>query len=416
MRPFWYKSRKLFCEDVPVAEIARKVGTPFYLYSQSALELQFQAFDKAFAPRPHLTCYAMKANSNLAILSLFRTLGAGFDVVSKGELMRALAVGMDPKKIIFSGVGKTEDEIDLGLRRGILQFNVESVAELRTLEARAQAQAKVADFALRVNPDVDSRTHPYIATGARQHKFGIALEQVPEVYRRAQRSRYLRITGVGCHIGSQITSIEPFITAVRRLKEIFLRLRAEGVDVRHLDLGGGLGIVYKDEAPPHPGKYARAVLAVLGDLNCKLILEPGRVIVGNAGALITRVILTKETSNKNFIVVDAGMNDLMRPSLYGAYHGVQAVALNRRGSWKADVVGPICESGDLLALDRKMPIVRADELLAIMSSGAYGFALSSNYNSRARAAEVMVRGRRVKVIRRRERFQDLVRGEALRPL
>jgi diaminopimelate decarboxylase len=416
VQPFWYKSRKLFCEDVPVAEIARKVGTPFYLYSQSALELQFRVFDQAFAPLPHLTCYAMKANSNLAILSLFRTLGAGFDVVSKGELMRAFAVGMDPKKIIFSGVGKTEDEIDLGLRRGILQFNVESVAELRTLEGRAQTLGKVADFALRVNPDVDSRTHPYIATGARHHKFGISIEKALEIYRRAKRSRYLRITGIGCHIGSQITSIEPFITAVQRLKETFLHLRAEGVDVRHLDLGGGLGIVYKDETPPHPREYARAVLAALGNLNCTLLLEPGRVIVGNAGALITRVILTKETSNKNFIVVDAGMSDLMRPSLYGAYHGIQAVALNRRGSWKADVVGPICESGDFLALDRKMPIVGADELLAIMCSGAYGFTLSSNYNSRARAPEVMVRGRRVKVIRRRERFQDLVRGEALRPI
>jgi diaminopimelate decarboxylase len=255
-----------------------------------------------------------------------------------------------------------------------------------------------------------------MATGARYHKFGISIERALEIYRRAKRSRHLRITGVGCHIGSQITSIEPFITAVRRLKEIFLHLRAEGVGARHLDLGGGLGIVYKDETPPPPREYARAVLAVLGNLNCTLLLEPGRVIVGNAGALITRVVLTKEMSNKNYIVVDAGMSDLMRPSLYGAYHGIQAVSRNRRGSWTADVVGPICESGDFLALDRKMPIVRADELLAIMCAGAYGFALSSNYNSRARAAEVMVRGRRAKVIRRRERFQDLVRGEALRPL
>lgn len=416
MQPFCYKSGKLFCEDVPVAEIARKVGTPFYLYSQSALELQFRAFDQAFASLPHLTCYAIKANSNLAILSLFRKLGAGFDVVSRGELMRALAVGADPKKIVFSGVGKTQDEIDLGLRRGILQFNVESVAELRMLEARAQALEKVADFALRVNPDVDSRTHPYIATGARYHKFGIPIERALEIYRSAKQSRCLRIAGVGCHIGSQITSIEPFIAAVRRLKEIFLRLRMEGVNVRHLDLGGGLGIVYKDETPPSPREYARAVLTVLGNLNCTLLLEPGRVIVGNAGTLITRVVRTKEMSNKNFIVVDAGMSDLMRPSLYAAYHGIQAVTRNRRRSWTADVVGPLCESGDFLALDRKLPIVRADELLAIMGSGAYCFALSSNYNSRVRPAEVMVRGRRVKVIRRRERFQDLVRGETLRPL
>jgi diaminopimelate decarboxylase len=330
--------------------------------------------------------------------------------------MRALAVGADPKKIVFSGVGKTQDEIDLGLRRGILQFNVESVAELKMLEARAQALGKVADFALRVNPDVDPPTHPYMATGARYHKFGIPIEQAPDIYRRARRSRYLRITGVGCHIGSQITSIEPFIRAVQRLREIFLHLRAEGIGVRHLDLGGGLGIVYKDETPPLPREYARAVLAALGNLDCTLLLEPGRVIAANAGALITRVVLTKKTGRKNFVVVDGGMSDLMRPSLYGAYHGVQVVTRNRRGSWTADVVGPICETGDFLALDRKMPIVKADELLAIMCSGAYGFTLSSNYNSRTRAAEVMVRGRRVKIIRRRERFQDLVRGEALRPL
>jgi diaminopimelate decarboxylase len=415
-QPFWYKKREMYCEDVPVAEIARKCGTPLYLYSQSALMHQYRTFDEAFAPVPHLICYAVKANSNLAILSLFRALGSGFDVVSGGELMRAFAAGMDPKRIIFSGVGKTVDEIDLGLRRGILQFNIESVAELGMVAARAQALGRVADIALRVNPDVDPRTHPYISTGAREHKFGIAFDQALQIYRRARRSRHLRITGVACHIGSQITTIEPFLSALERLKEIFRCLHAEGVNIRNLDLGGGLGIVYDDELPPHPAAYAQAVVAAVRDLDCRLLLEPGRVIAGNAGILVTRVIVTKQNGAKNFVVVDAGMNDLIRPSLYGSHHRVQAVTLTRRAAWKADIVGPICESGDFLARDRNMTVVKAKELLAIMSAGAYGFVLSSNYNTRARAAEVLVRGSRIKVIRRRERFPELIRSEALQPL
>jgi diaminopimelate decarboxylase len=415
-QPFWYKKREMYCEDVPVAEIARKCGTPLYLYSQSALMHQYRTFDEAFAPVPHLICYAVKANSNLAILSLFRALGSGFDVVSGGELMRAFAAGMDPKRIIFSGVGKTVDEIDLGLRRGILQFNIESVAELGMVAARAQALGRVADIALRVNPDVDPRTHPYISTGAREHKFGIAFDQALQIYRRARRSRHLRITGVACHIGSQITTIEPFLSALERLKEIFRCLHAEGVNIRNLDLGGGLGIVYDDELPPHPAAYAQAVVAAVRDLDCRLLLEPGRVIAGNAGILVTRVIVTKQNGAKNFVVVDAGMNDLIRPSLYGSHHRVQAVTLTRRAAWKADIVGPICESGDFLARDRNMTVVKAKELLAIMSAGAYGFVLSSNYNTRARAAEVLVRGSRIKIIRRRERFPELIRGEALQPL
>jgi diaminopimelate decarboxylase len=272
VKPFGYRNGKLFCEEVPVADIARKIGTPFYLYSQSAFEQQFLAFDQSFAPQPHLTCYAVKANSNLAVLSLFRSLGAGFDVVSKGELLRALAAGADPKKIIFSGVGKTEDEIDLGLRRGILQFNVESAAELNMLEARARALGKTADFALRVNPGVDARTHPYISTGLRRHKFGIPIEAAGEIHRRARRSRHLRIAGIACHIGSQITSVKPFLAALRRLRGIFLELRAEGTDVRRLDLGGGLGIVYHNEKPPHPRAYAQAILGVIKDIDCTLVI------------------------------------------------------------------------------------------------------------------------------------------------
>jgi diaminopimelate decarboxylase len=416
VNPFQYRRGKLFCEEVPVAEVARRVGTPFYLYSQSALVQQFRAFDRAFAPIPHLTCYAVKANSNLAILSLFRSLGAGFDTVSKGEMMRALAAGADPAKIVFSGVGKTEDEIDLGLHSGIMQFNVESPAELKKLEARARALGKPARIALRVNPGIDARTHPAIATGMSHHKFGIEVGNALEIYHRAARSRHLQITGVACHIGSQITKVGPFQAALRQLRSIFLHLRAQRVPVRHLDLGGGLGIVYHDEKPPLPEEYARAILPLLRDIDCTLLLEPGRILVGNGGILVTRVVFTKQNGHKNFIVVDAGMNDLIRPSLYGANHRIQAVAPGRRRQWTADVVGPICESGDFFARDRHMPIVKEGELLAIMSAGAYGFALASNYNSRTRPPEVLVRKDRVKIIRKREQFQDLTRGESLRPL
>lgn len=416
MLPFCYRKGKLFCEDVQVEDIARKVGTPFYLYSQSSLASRFRVFDDAFRTLPHLTCYAVKANSNLAILSLFRSLGAGFDVVSEGELMRSFRAGMDPEKIIFSGVGKTEDELDLALHRGILQFNVESAAELLMLEARAHTSGKVAPFAIRVNPDVDPGTHPYIATGGRHHKFGIPSEQALDLYSRARLSPHLRITGVGCHIGSQITSLGPFIREVRLLRKIFLALRASGIGVLNLDLGGGLGIVYHEETPPEPREYAEAILNALKGVECRLILEPGRVIVGNSGILVTRVTLTKRSGAKVFVVVDAGMNDLLRPTLYGSYHRIQPLTQTRRRSLRADVVGPICESGDFFALARSMQRVEAGEMLAIMSAGAYGFVLASNYNSRLRPAEVLVRGRRMKVIRRRERFQDLIRDESLTPL
>ncbi len=416
MHHFWYNKNKLYCEDVPVAEIARKVGTPFYLYSQSTLERHFKTFDLAFGLLPHLTCYAVKANSNLAILSLFRRLGAGFDIVSGGELLRALRAGADPQKIVFSGVGKTEDEIDLALNTGILQFNVESPAELAIIDARAAAAGKPARIALRVNPNVDPKTHPYIATGLREHKFGVAIESAPELYRKASRSPHLKITGIGFHIGSQITRVEPFVEALSRLKGMVTTLRDGGVQIEYLDLGGGLGITYNDEVPPHPDDYGKAVLELVRDMGCTVLLEPGRVIVGNAGILVTRVLLTKKNGGKTFVIVDAGMNDLMRPSLYGSYHAIQPETLRGRGRCNADIVGPICESGDFLARDRDMPVVRARDLLAIMSSGAYGFALSSNYNSRPRVPEVLVRGKRMKVIRKREVFKDLVRGEALNPL
>jgi diaminopimelate decarboxylase len=413
---FWYNKNKLYCEDVSIADVARQVGTPFYLYSQSTLERHFKTFDMAFGAIPHLTCYAVKANSNLAILSLFRRMGAGFDIVSGGELLRALKAGGDPQKIVFSGVGKTPEEIDLALQHDILQFNVESSAELRMIETRARSKRKRARISLRVNPNVDPKTHPYIATGLRQHKFGVPIDSAAELYRRAGRSDHLRITGIGFHIGSQITRVEPFIDALKRLKKIVSALRKDGIAIRYLDLGGGLGITYNDEVPPHPDDYGKAVLDVVKDMECTLLLEPGRVIVGNAGILVTRVLLTKQNEGKNFVIVDAGMNDLVRPSLYGSYHGIQPETLSGGSRWTADVVGPICESGDFLARDRDMPHVKSKDLLAIMSAGAYGFVLSSNYNSRPRIPEVLVRGKRIKVIRKRETFRDLIRSESPNPL
>jgi diaminopimelate decarboxylase len=416
MHQFWYKGKRLYCEDVPVAAIAREVGTPFYLYSQATLERHFTVFDRAFEAVPHLICYAVKANSTLAILALFRRLGGGFDIVSGGELRRVLRAGGDPRKIVFSGVGKSADELDLALRQDILQFNVESAAELDLLDARAGALRRKARISLRVNPDVDASTHPYIATGLRQHKFGVPMELALALYRRARGRRHLQVTGIGFHIGSQITRLDPFIDALTRLKELVLSLRRSGVEIRHLDLGGGLGITYNDEVPPQPDEYGRAILGLVHDLDCTLLLEPGRVIVGNAGILVSRVLLTKENRGKNFVVVDAAMNDLIRPSLYGSYHAIQPENMRRRGSWTADVVGPICESGDFLARDREMPVVKAGDLVAIMSAGAYGSVLASNYNSRPRAPEIMVKGERFKVIRKRQTPQDMMRGEALTPL
>lgn len=416
MHYFKYRRNRLWCEDVPVAEVARKAGTPVYVYSQSTLERHFRVFDGAFRGVPHLTCYAVKANSNLAILRLFRNLGAGFDIVSAGELSRVLAIGADPSRIVFSGVGKTVGEIDLALHSDILQFNVESAAELLILESRARAAGKKARLSLRVNPDVDPLTHPYISTGLRENKFGIAMDDVPPLCRRAKRSKHLVVAGVGFHIGSQITRVDPFLDALNRLKGLVLGLRSLRLDVRHLDLGGGLGITYNDEVPPHPDVYGKALSEAAADLGCKVLLEPGRVLVGNAGILVTRVILTKRNGGKHFVVVDAGMNDLMRPSLYGSYHKIQPATVYRRGERTVDVVGPVCESGDFLARDREMPEVRAGELLAVMSAGAYGMVLASNYNSRARPAEVLVKGSRLKIIRRRESFDDLIRGESTRPL
>ncbi|MBA4421544.1 MAG: diaminopimelate decarboxylase [Syntrophus sp. (in: bacteria)] len=413
MNDFNYLSDHLSCEEVPVETIAREAGTPFYLYSHRTLRRHFRIFDSAFAEVPHIVCFAVKANSNTAILRIFVREGGGVDLVSGGELYRALKAGVDPGKIVYSGVGKREDEIDFALRTGILMFNVESDQELEKINTRAQILGVRAGIGLRVNPDVDPQTHPHISTGLRENKFGINIEASLTAYRRAAGLKHLDIKGVSCHIGSQVTKLSPFIDALARLKELILQLRKEGIAIRYLDLGGGLGITYDRETPPHPSEYARAIIDAAREIDCTFIFEPGRVIVGNAGILVTRVLYTKENEGKRFIIVDAGMNDLVRPSLYGSFHHIQPVIRRKREEIVADVVGPICESGDFLAKGRKLPAFEQGELLAVMSAGAYGFSMSSNYNSRPRAPEILVRDDRWYVIRKRETWEDLDRGEEI---
>lgn len=413
MNHFDYRENQLYCEEVPVEAIAREVGTPFYLYSHRTLRHHFQVFDAAFAAVPHIVCFAVKANSNIAILRTFVREGGGVDLVSGGELFRALQAGVDPGKIVYSGVGKREDEIDFALRTGILMFNVESEQELLTIHARAEKMGVKAGIALRVNPDVNPQTHPHISTGLKENKFGIHVEGSLAAYKRAARLKHLDIRGISCHIGSQVTRIAPFVDALQRLKELYRRLREEGIPIRYLDLGGGLGITYDQEAPPHPSEYARAIVEASRELDCTFIFEPGRVIVGNAGILVSRVLYTKANEEKRFIIVDAGMNDLIRPSLYGSYHRILPVTQRRREEITADVVGPICESGDFLAKGRKLPAFESGELMAVMSAGAYGFTMACNYNSRPRVAEVMAHDDRWSVIRQRETYEDLIRGEAI---
>jgi diaminopimelate decarboxylase len=410
MNYFNYQGDRLFCEEVDVEAVAREVGTPFYLYSHRTLRQHFQVFDAAFAEVPHMVCFAVKANSNTAILRLFAKEGGGVDLVSGGELYRALKAGVDPGKIVYSGVGKKDDEIDYALKTGILMFNVESDQELRTINDRAALLGVRAGIALRVNPDVDPQTHPHISTGLKENKFGIDVEGALAAYRNAKALSNLDIKGVSCHIGSQVTKISPFIDALGRLKELIRLLREEGIAIRYLDLGGGLGIAYDKETPPQPAEYARAIMDASKDLDCTFIFEPGRVIVGNAGILVTRVLYTKANDSKRFIIVDAGMNDLVRPSLYGSFHQIRPVI---RKEITADVVGPICETGDFLAKGRTLPAFERGDLLAVMSAGAYGFAMSSNYNSRPRVPEILVRDENWYVIRKRETSEDLIRGEEI---
>ena len=411
---FGYKDRELHAEAVPLSRIAEQHGTPCFVYSRAALTDAWRAFDAAFTDRDHLVCYAVKANSNLAILNLFARLGSGFDIVSGGELQRVLAAGGDPRKIVFSGVGKSADEIRRALHAGILCFNVESESELIRLDRIAGELGKAAPVSLRVNPDVDAKTHPYIATGLKQNKFGVAYRDALALYHRARGLHHLKIEGIDCHIGSQLTEIAPFAAALEKVLDLLDRLQREGIVISHLDLGGGLGIRYQDEVPPAIGDYARTLIDLVGKRPQKLLLEPGRALVGNAGILLTRVEYLKHGEEKNFAVVDAAMNDLMRPALYDAWHDVRPVLAGAAGGDVYEIVGPVCESGDFLAHDRKLAL-REGDLLAIMSAGAYGMSMSSNYNTRPRAAEVMVDAARSYVIRERETVDELMSRERFQP-
>jgi len=418
MNHFEYRNGEMFAEDVPLKRIAREVGTPAYVYSLATLKRHFKVFDEAFTKVRHIVCFSVKANSNLALLRAFAKEGSGFDIVSGGELFRALKVGADPKKIVFSGVGKKKEEIEYALNTGILMFNVESEQELLALNDIALGIGKRAPISLRVNPDVDPQTHPYISTGMKKAKFGVDIKKSLETYRTAISLKNVEVVGVDCHIGSQLTSITPFVDALAKVREYLDRVLAgemkrEGAQIRYLDLGGGLGIHYHDETPPLPDEYAKAIIQGLEGLDVTLILEPGRVIVGNAGILLTEVQYIKETDTKKFVIVDSGMNDLIRPALYGSYQAIQPVVDNQAQKIVVDVVGPICESGDFFAKDREIPRPQRGDLLAVMSAGAYGFTMASNYNSHPKSPEVLVDGEKYYVVRERESFEDLIRGETI---
>lgn len=408
---FQYRDDRLFAEDVPVADIAERFGTPCYVYSAATLRRHYRVFDEALSGHPHLVCYAVKANSNLGVLSLLAGMGSGFDIVSVGELERVLAAGGDPAKVVFSGVGKRADEILRALDVGIRCFNVESEAELERLNTLAGEMGKQASISLRVNPDVDAKTHPYIATGLQENKFGIAIERAEAVYAHAAQLPHINVTGVDCHIGSQLTDIAPFEDAVRRVLALIDRLASHDIAIRHLDVGGGLGIRYHDENPPLPDAYAKAIRALVADRDLELLVEPGRAIAGNAGILLTRVELLKPGNDHNFAIVDGAMNDLLRPALYDAWHDIVAVHASVDGDTRRwDVVGPVCETGDFFGHQRELSLAAGD-LLAVRSAGAYGFTMASNYNSRARPAEVLVDGDSMHLVRERESLADLMRGE-----
>jgi len=413
MHHFEYRNDEMYCENVPVSRIAEAVGTPFYLYSYATLKRHFLIFDAAFEGVKRLVCFSAKANTSLAVLKLFATLGGGLDIVSGGELYRGLKAGLPPDRIVYSGVGKRIDEIDYALGTGILMFNVESLGELELIDERAGFLKKRAPVALRVNPDVDPKTHPYISTGLKKNKFGVDAESAINGYRIASELKNVDVIGIDCHIGSQITEAQPFKDALESLKTLMDEIKKIGIEIQYLDMGGGLGITYDDETPPDPGEYARAIVESLKGTPIRLILEPGRVIVGNAGILVTKVLFRKTGQAKEFVIVDAGMNDLLRPTLYQAYHGIEPVMKTDGGTIVADVVGPICETSDFLALDRKTPAVKKGDLLAVMSAGAYGYVMSSNYCSRPKVAEVMVRDNTFQVIRDRQTYEDLVMGESI---
>lgn len=410
MNPFNYRNGELHAEAVPLARIASEFGTPCYVYSRAAMTRAWQEFDAAFAGRDHLLCYAVKANPSLGVLDVFARLGSGFDIVSGGELARVIAAGGDPRKTVFSGVGKTAAEMRQALAAGILCFNVESAAELELLDRIAGETGVTAPVSLRVNPDVDAKTHPYIATGLRDNKFGVAYGEALAIYRRARDLPHLRIEGVDCHIGSQLTEVAPFIAALERVLALVDALERDGITIRHLDLGGGLGIRYRDETPPPVAEYAGALLRTLGNRPQKLLFEPGRLLTGNAGVLLSTVLYLKQGEGRNFAIVDAAMNDLMRPALYEAWHEVLPLRETPAGGESYDIVGPVCESGDFLARNRRLSVISGD-LIAIASAGAYGMSMSSNYNTRPRAAEIMVDGDRAYPIRDRETVAMLMANE-----
>jgi diaminopimelate decarboxylase len=413
MQAFAYRNNSLFCEGVSAEAIAERVGTPSYVYSRTRILDNFRHLYTQLSQVPNLICYSVKANSHLRILRLLRQAGAGFDVVSGGELARVVKAGANPGQVVFSGVGKTPEEIDAGLAAGILMFNVESAGELEQVERRARALGKRAGVSIRVNPDVVADTHPYISTGQIVHKFGVPKTEAVELYRRAARVQDLAIRGVACHIGSQILEVEPFLKALEEILEVARALRREGIEAEHLDLGGGFGIRYADEAPLDFARLASEVARRLAGTPFRLILEPGRALVGDAGILLARVLYVKRNRHKSFVVVDAGMNDLMRPTLYGSYHEILPATPRATTTFTADVVGPLCETGDFLAQDREMADVEPGDLLAIMTAGAYGYVLASNYNTRPRPAEVLVDGDTFELIRPRERLEDLIRNEII---
>jgi len=413
MHYFEYKGDALYCEGVPIQRIVDAVGTPVYIYSHQTLVRHYRAFDSAFQEVPHIVCFAMKANSNLAVLKVLADEGSGADIVSGGELYRALKAGVPASKIVFSGVGKTRNEIEEALQAGILSFNVESAQELAFIDRVAGELRMKARVSPRVNPNVDPKTHPYISTGLRENKFGMPVQTAADILKSIKDYGNIEVVGVSSHIGSQITKLQPFIDALEKVLSFVEEARSLGIEMKYLDTGGGLGITYRDETPPHPKELGEALVPIMKQSRCTLIFEPGRVIVGNAGILVTRVLYTKVNEGKHFKIVDVAMNDLVRPSLYGSYHEILPVVQKERPTLTADVVGPICESGDFMAKNREIPDVQPGELLAIMSAGAYGFVMSSNYNSRPRVPEVLVRGDAFHIVRRRERYEDLISGEEI---
>lgn len=415
MNNFEYRHGELYCEDVPVSRIAKEVGTPCYVYSHATLLRHFRAYDNAFKNIPHVIAFAMKANSNLAILRLMAKEGSGADIVSGGELFRSLKAGVPASKIVFAGVGKSPEEIRDALKADILMFNVESSAEIHALNEVAASVGKKARIALRINPDVDPKTHPYISTGMKKSKFGIAADRALEEYKMASSLSHTDVVGVHAHIGSQLTEVTPFVDSLKKVVGLIGTLKAQGINIRYLNIGGGLGITYSDEKPPLPQDLADAISPLVKDLGLTLVMEPGRVIVGNAGILVTKALYEKAGETKHFVIVDAAMNDLIRPSLYGAYHEIRPLneAAAHRAKRQMDIVGPVCESGDFLAKDRSLSEVKPGELLAVMSAGAYGFVMSSNYNSRPRVPEVLINGGEIHVIRARETYDDLINGETI---